>query len=432
MKNKNFIQFTLKVISLIMIILYSMYYYFSRGIIANLKDFFMNGDEILGIVSATNFSKISGAFSIAYSVMQPIGGYILDKFGLQLIYPLLLIFASLTNFLFANSSNVSYMVFYRYLIGGFFCIASTGSMKYFSIIWKKHFTFIFSLSKFLMCFASAIAASTTIKIYMNNYGWRNIVYIYGFIGIIFSIILYISLYFVFHKKYNNEIDTSEKTKEVSHESVTILEGLKYLIKKEGFLWISLFSLGSSTVAYVLMDGWGNSLLHMQFPNINMLDIISPATMNMYGNGLGHLYNIFAKKLGLKLQMIIYAILGIVSLLSIIYGNLSLNGFLLCCFFLGFTCSSQNLGFRWVQSNISHRYLGLGFSILNFICMFFGCAIIQKLTGYILDIIKNKNIMNGVAYYDGYTYLDLLTMFKFLIIPALLCIISIFFIKDKKD
>ena len=64
-------------------------------------------------------------------------------------------------------------------------------------------------------------------------------------------------------------------------------------------------------------------------------------------------------------------------------------------------------------------------------MFFGCALVQKLTGYILDMIKNKNLLNGIAYYEGYTYLDLLTMFKFLIIPALLCILSIFFIKDKK-
>ena len=130
-------------------------------------------------------------------------------------------------------------------------------------------------------------------------------------------------------------------------------------------------------------------------------------------------------------MIIYGTLSLISLLLIIYGNLSINGFLLCCFFLGFSCSSQNLGFRWVQENVSHKYLGLGFSILNFMCMFFGCALIQKLTGYILDIIKNKNLLNGMAYYEGYTYGDLLTMFKFLIIPALLCIFSIFFIMDKK-
>ena len=425
-KNIKWWEFLLKIISLIMIILYTMYYYFSRGVIANLKDFLMNGDEILGIVNATNFGKISGGFSIAYSLMQPIGGYLLDKFGIKLIYPLLLILASITNFFFVTSSSITIMILYRYLIGGFFCIASTGSMKYISIIWKKHFTFIFSLSKFLMCFASAIAGSTTIKIYMNTYGWREILKIYSLIGVLFAIILYISLHFVFNKKYNSELELPTEEKK---EPVKILNGLKYLHNKEGFWWISLFSLGSSSVAYVLMDG--NSLLHLKFPNLCMLDIVSPATINMYGNGIGHLYNIFAKKLKLKLQMIIYGALSLVSLLLIIYGDLSINGFLLCCFFLGFSCSSQNLGFRWVQENVNHKYLGLGFSILNFMCMFFGCALVQKLTGYILDMIKNKNLLNGIAYYEGYTYLDLLTMFKFLIIPALLCILSIFFIKDKK-
>jgi MFS family permease len=426
-KKKKFWQLLLKIISLIMIISYTMYYYFARGVIANLKDFLMNGDEILGVVNATNFGKISGGFSIAYSLMQPFGGYLLDKFGIKLIYPLLLILASITNFFFITSSSISIMIFYRYLIGGFFCIASTGSMKYISIIWKKHFTFIFSLSKFLMCFASAIAASTTIKIYMNTYGWREVLKIYSLIGVLFGIILYISLHFVFNKKYNSELETPI---EENKAPIKILNGLKYLNKKEGFWWMSLFTLGSSSVAYVLMDGWGNSLLHLKFPNLCMLDIISPATMNMYGNGIGHLYNIFAKKLKLKLQMMIYGSLSLISLLLIIYGDLSINGFLLCCFFLGFSCSSQNLGFRWVQENVSEKYLGLGFSILNFMCMFFGCALVQKLTGYILDVIKNKNILNGILY-EGYTYNDLLTMFKFLIIPALLCILSIFFVKDKE-
>lgn len=432
MKNKNIhtMEITLKIISLLMIILYTMYYYFSRGVIANLKDFLMDGDIKLGTISATDFSKISGGFSIAYSLMQPIGGYLLDKFNIKIIYPLLLILAALTNFFFIEASSIFTMTICRYLIGGFFCIASTGSMKYISIIWQKHFTFVFSLSKFLMCFASAMAASTTIKIYMNAYGWRKILQIYSFVGIFLAVILYICLHFLFNKKYKEDKEKPIEKSE-NHQSVSILKGLKYLIKTEGFIWISLFSLGSSSIAYVLMDGWGNNLLHLKFPNVSMLDIISPATMNMYGNGIGHLYNILAKKLKLKLQMIIYGFLGLVSLLSIIYCNLSLNGFLLCCFFLGFTCSSQNLGFRWVQDNISHKYLGLGFSILNFICMFFGCALIQKLTGYILDVIKNKNLLKGIAYYDGYNYSDLLTMFKFLIIPVLLSIISIFFIRDKK-
>ena len=114
-KNRNFWQFLLKIISLVMIILYTMYYYFSRGVIANLKDFLMNGDEILGVVNATNFSKISGGFSIAYSLMQPIGGYLLDKFGIKIIYPLLLILASITNFFFVTSSSISIMILYRYL-----------------------------------------------------------------------------------------------------------------------------------------------------------------------------------------------------------------------------------------------------------------------------------------------------------------------------
>ena len=114
-----------------------------------------------------------------------------------------------------------------------------------------------------------------------------------------------------------------------------------------------------------------------------------------------------------------------------YLPLNVNGFLTCFFLLGFTCSAQNLGFRWTELHVTKKELGFSFGILNFICMFFGCALMQNSAGFLLDLIKNKRILS-IGNYQGYIYLDFSFMFKFLFIPIILSILPIFFLKNQKD
>jgi hypothetical protein len=55
-------------------------------------------------------------------------------------------------------------------------------------------------------------------------------------------------------------------------------------------------------------------------------------------------------MSIKKQMLIYSILGLVPLILILYVNICSNTFLICCFFLGFVCASQNIGFLFLQKN----------------------------------------------------------------------------------
>ena len=445
-EKKNKISLNLK-ISLVVVFLCVMYYYFSRGYVSNLKDFLIKGDEFMLPINASTFSAITSAFSITYGICQPIGGFLLDKLGIKYLSPILLLGAALGTYGFSNYSDPSIAIYLRYFIGACFAVSSTGANKYISMFWAKHFTVLVNLLPISMCLAAAVASSGFIKNIMINMGWRSFLKTYSIVGVVLSIALF-GIFFMIIKsnKKKNHIhmeDIVEKIKhidevveeaveEIEEKTVSVFSGIKELVFMPGFILVSLFSVAISSAAYTLMEGWGNTLLGLKFLNLSENSLALPATINMVGNAFGFLYNIYADRFSIKKQMLIYAIIGLISLGAIVFIDLSFIGFLVCCFFLGFTCGAQNIGFVFLQKNLSTKYLGLGFGVLNFLCMFFGCALVQKIAGALLDFLKNSAIKSGVIAYEGYRLIDLLNMFKFLFVPALIALVAVLLFKEKKN
>lgn len=417
------------IISLIVVFFCVMYYYFSRGYVSNLKDFLMKGDEFMPPINASTFSGITSAFSVTYGLGQPLGGFLLDKLGIKYLSPILLLGAAVSTYVFSNYVDAVMAVYLRYFIGAFFCISIIGANKYLSMLWSKYFTILVNLLPVSMCLSAALASSGITRNLMIKVGWRYFLKTYAVVGIVLAIILFVVLSIVL--KNNNEEIEEVATTPVEN-NISVLTGLKELIFLPGFVYVALFAVVISAAAYTLMEGWGNTLLGLKFPDLTENSLAWPATINMLGNAVGYLYNIWADKLTIKKQMLIYGVIGIISLAAIVFLNLSFGGFLICCFFLGFTCAAQNIAFVFLQRNLSSKYLGLGFGMLNFLCMYFGCALVQKIAGNLLDFLKNSAIKSGIVFYEGYRYVDLINMFKFLFVPGIIALIAaIFFIENKK-
>jgi MFS family permease len=428
MKKKNqYMYITLKIISLIFVNFAAVFYYFTKCVMSNVKDFLINGDNIIGPITATVFSEISSAFSISYSIFQPVGGYLLDKYSFSKVYTLFFVLGVLFNFFFTKGTTIFSLLILRYIMGFFFCISSTGSMKYISLIWHKNFILMMSISKLLMNGSGAFASSNYIYNIMEKYGWRNTILFTNIIGVLISLILFFSLKYLFIYNNKKEKDLSKEVEKTYVTKITLVDSLKNIFNTNGFISISIFSVFTSASAYLLMDGWGNTLFNLQYSN--NLSYISPATLSLLGACLGNFLNIWSEKIPLKIQMFIYSFLGFLSLVLIIYGPKLPYIFLFSCFLIGINYAVQNLSFRWIQENIKDEFLGFAFSIFNFICMFFGCALIQKFAGFILDLVKEKSINSGINFYKGYIYNDLISLFKFLMIPVLLSFIFIFFMKN---
>lgn len=383
------------------------------------------GDGLLPI-GAAQFSQISSAFSIAYGLCQPIGGYVMDKVGIKTLCPVLLLGASIATYTFSNYTDPAMAIYSRYVLGICFCVASTGTLKYFSMVWEKYFSILCNILPILMCLSAALASSGIVRQWMVDMGWRHFLRTCALIGVVIALLLYITLHLVLSKKSDDSVrDKNYKTE----ENISFLTGLKEIFSTPGAIPTMIFCFCTCSAGYVIMEGWANTLAAMKFPHLGPSSLALPATFNMLGNAAAFIYNIVMSKLKEKTQMFIYVLINIVSLAGMVFGDFGFNGFLACCFFLGWSGAGQNIGFIWLQKNLSSKYLGLGFGILNCCCMFFGCALVQNLAGKILDLLKSNAISSGISYYEGYRYLDLINMFKFLFVPGVIALIAVFFIKN---
>lgn len=417
-KNFNF----LKIISLVSVILYSSYYYFTRSYIANIKDYLISDMHL----TASQFSKISAAFSFGYSISQILGGYMLEKISFRYLSSGLLLLASLTGYVFVSYNDPVIAEYTRYVLGVCFSIASIGAYKYISVVWRDQFSILANALSILMNLAAAIAASGTVNTMLATYGWRNFIKVYLVFGVVLAVILYLVLKVMTDKEKENQLQSQQG------EIVGFKESIVNIVKVPTITYAAIYAMTICAASYVLMDGAGNTLLKAKFPTLDPIYFSWPAMLNTVGAAFGSLFNIFigSKKMKTKYQMLIHAILCMIAVFVLVFANPCFYTFVTCCFVIGFTASGCAISFVWLEHNLKHKYHGTGFGLLNFVTMFFGSAVVQSLAGTILDWVKQSRLKTGVQFYEGYTYLDILGMFKYLLVGiTILALLSSFFVKD---
>ena len=219
-EKKAQIQFSAKIISFIIVTLYGMYYYFNRGNISNLKDFLMQDMHL----TASGFSEISSAFSVTYGLSQPLGGYAMDKVGIKILCPALLVMGASALYIFSGCTSPTIAIYCRYVLGVAFCVASTGSYKYLSMVWDKHFAVLSNLIPVVMAASASFSASGTIKKVMINVGWQNFTKGLAIFGFILAILLYFALASVAETEEKIVVEENYQKTETS-----LLQGIKVII-----------------------------------------------------------------------------------------------------------------------------------------------------------------------------------------------------------
>jgi sugar phosphate permease len=386
-------------------------------------------------LTASQFSKISAAFSIGYSLTQILAGYMLEKVSFRYLSSGLLLIGSMIGYIFVSTNDPIIAEYTRYVLGFCFSIGSIGALKYLSVVWSSKFGILSNGISILMNLAAAVAASGTIRGLFDTYGWKNCLKVYIIFGLILSVILFITLKVMTEKEKEMALEAKKKQATISssqEKKISFIESIRNIIRVPHISFSAIYAMTICAASYVLMDGSGNTLLKAKFPQLDAAAISLPATLNMWGAAIGGLFNIYnnQKKISSKNQMLMHAVLCLISVFTLVFGNPGFYTFLICCFFMGFSASGSAISFVWLEKNLAYKYHGTGFGTLNFVSMFFGSAVVQRLSGVILDIVKNNKIKSGVLSYSGYTYLDILDMFKYLLIGiTVLAFLSAFFVKD---
>lgn len=281
--------------------------------------------DINELQSAANFGRLMGIFLWIYGFMSPLSGIIADKFNRKWIIVGSLFVWSGVTFAMGYADNFDHLYVLRAVMGvsealyipaGLSLIADFHSSKTRSLAIGIHMTGLY-MGQVLGGFGATIA---------HSYSWQYTFHVFGFIGVIYSLIL-----IVFLRQPSNFV--SQSSSGLQHKEVSgIFKGLGLLFTNISF-WIILFYF-----AIPSLPGWATK---------NWLPTLFAENLNIPMSQAGPFSTIT---------------IAISSFIGVIFGGI--------------------LSDRWVQSNLKGRVytsaIGLALTIPSLLFLGFGQSLLPVL------------------------------------------------------
>ena len=184
--------------------------YIDRVCISTAKDSITN-DLLL---TDTQMGWVLGSFALGYALFQVPGGALGDKFGVRKVMTGIMITWSLFTSLTGAAWNYISILVFRFIFGageaGAFPNISRAAYSWVPLNERGMFQGInFSGSRLGAAFALPLVA-----ILIEAWGWRNVFYFFGVIGIVFAVVFYL----IFRNKPEEHpyLDEEEKSYIINH------------------------------------------------------------------------------------------------------------------------------------------------------------------------------------------------------------------------
>ncbi|MFD4819635.1 MFS transporter [Peribacillus butanolivorans] len=200
---------------------------------------------------------ILSSFFLGYAIMQPIGGWLADKFGSRkvLITAITLwsIFTLLTGVAWSFASLIVIRILFGLGEGSFPSASSVAIGEFFPKTERARAKTMVLSSTYV---ASAIGA-VTIALFVDSYGWKLMFIILGALGFVVSALLFFYL--------RPPVDKGENISAQSIKKVSLAE-----VMRTPLLWQLVIILFGMTIAY-----WGiNSWMPSYWVNVRGLDLVA--------------------------------------------------------------------------------------------------------------------------------------------------------------
>ncbi|CEH28750.1 Sugar phosphate permease [Aneurinibacillus migulanus] len=208
-------------------------------------------------LSPTQVGLVLSSFFIGYAFMQPIGGWLADKFGSKRILIMAIILWSLFTALTGIAWSFISLIVIRILFGigeGSFPPAS-------SVAIAEHFPKTErARAKTLLLSSTSIGSAVgalVVAAVVTSYGWRSMFIFLGFIGVVISILFWLYVRPSTQERENSKKQTANKV------------SVKQLLKIPTMQKLVIIFLG------ITIAGWGlNSWMPSYFVNVRHMDLIS--------------------------------------------------------------------------------------------------------------------------------------------------------------
>lgn len=354
------------------------------------------GHELLKAYN-TNLSSISfltAAYFYGNILFIIPAGLLLDRYSPKLLMMIGLFLAVLGTFIFATSGTISLGALGRFLCGIMMAFGLIAPLKLASLLLPSDkMAFASSLIVTIGMLGGVVAQAPT-ALLVQSFGWRIALIIIGCLGIFIGVLLYFIIKVPKIEKVENEALSSG-----------ILKSLKEVTKSPQNWYLGFFICLVNLPIAILGALFGIPYL-VQVQGFLPLEASFITSMLFFGMIIGSpFFGWFSDRVKLrKLPMYIGAISCLVFILFTLFGpKLSSNAALLLFFLIGFTSSSQVLGYPLISESNPQKTSGTALSLATLIIMGVGYGLALPFVGWLLDLAWEGLMVNGMNIYTAAAY-----------------------------
>jgi MFS family permease len=350
-------------------------------------------------INATQLSRLASTYFYANLLFLFPAGMILDRVSTRRVILTTLLICSLGTLLFGMSTSVYIAQICRFFtgIGSAFCFLS--SMRLASRWFPSHRLALITGLVVTMAWMGGMVAQTPLTLLIEKLGWRHALAVDAGLGLVIWVII-----FLFVQDY-----PPGKAEFYQQEKIRLQElGFWYSIRSSYFRlqnWLCAIYTSTLDLPVAVLGAIFGSLFLEQVKHLSRVDATFAPMMIFIGTIIGSpIAGWLSDKIGRrKLPMIVGAILSIILICAIIYvPNLSLAGYIILLFLLGFTSSTQIISYPTVAESNPKILTATSISVVSFTAIA-AFPISQQLFGYLLDLGNDAKIVNNIHVYSAADY-----------------------------
>lgn len=372
-------------------------------------------------LTGAGLGNLAATFYYTYLVTQIFVGFLLDKYSTRWLTASAIFCCALGMILFSQAHHLLVAQLSRALMGAGVAFATVAYMKL-AAIWfpPRQYAFIGGLLA-TAAMAGAVFGQAPLSFLVDNMGWRNCLYIIGWIGFFLALLFAL----VVRDKKSNVV-TSVKT-QGEHTPISLKDVFTLFKNKQNWLLAIYGGFAFSPIA-IFGGLWGNPFLQQAY-ELNSTQAASLISLIFIGLGVGSpVIGFFSDRIGnRKMVMLVSTLISGFALTSVLYLHpmpIWLLSFLLFTF--GFCLGAYMLVFAIGKELNLPVFTATVIAMINTSDAFLS-GLTEPAIGKLLDLIGNGQMINGMHVFSLQSYhlaLSVLPLYLFL------AVFSLVYIKNK--
>jgi len=373
--------------------------FFHRMVTAVMADQLM-ADFNIGAASLGNFSSF---YYYSYVAVQIPTGILADYWGPRKLLTAGALLSSVGAFIFASASSIHIANIGRLIIGASMGVAWVSILKL-STRWFKpnQFAVVTGLA---LCLGilGALSAGVPLRLLMNLFGWRSIIFFAGTITLLLSLVIWI---FVRDDPVQKGYDSyaADTTDTMHRPKASILSDLSTIFRYKNTWILTIVPASLIGPALAFSGLWGVPYLttHYDLSPVKSATLISALLIACALGApiLGALSEKTGRRKPIYFSALCLSLFGWIPILFL--QGLPLWLLIVCFSIVGFATGAIVIGMAFVKESVPLALVGTVSGISN-MGMEMGPMILQPAIGLVLDFKWDGLIENGIRIYDLNTY-----------------------------